>query len=59
MKINFCFLFISYALAIPIEDFETDEVFLGHERELESLDKGKILRLKILIQSRQKKPKTN
>ena len=40
MKVYFCFLLISYTLALPIEDFETDEVFLGHERELESLDKG-------------------
>ena len=44
MKVYFCFLLISFSLALPIEDFETDEVFLGHERELESLDKGNFWR---------------
>ena len=40
MDLKICLLFISCALALPIEDFEPDEVFLGHEREIGSLDKG-------------------
>ena len=39
MDLKICLLLISYSLALPIEDFDPDEVFLGHERELETLDK--------------------
>ena len=39
MDLKICLLLISYSLALPIEDFDPDEVFLGHERELDTLDK--------------------
>ena len=39
MDLKICLLFISYSLALPIEDFDPNEVFLGHEREMETLDK--------------------